>query len=91
MVRSRGFLLFGGVVAAALVLWLVLALNCPSAGIAITGRARELHRLKNRTALPQADDFDSTVTLDALLQRGDDRNRWSSDRAARVQGLVIDV
>ena len=91
MVRSRGFLLVGGVVAAVLVLWLVLAVNCPSAGIAITARARELHRLKNRTALPQAADFDSTVTLDALLQRGDDRNRWSTTRAARIQGLVIDV
>jgi hypothetical protein len=91
MVRSRGFLLVGVVVAVVLVLWLVLALNCPSIGIALTGRQRELHRLKNRTALPQAADFDSTVTLDALLQRGDDSKRWSTDRAARVQGLVIDV
>ena len=91
MVRSRRFLLVGVVVAVVLVLWLVLALNCPSIGIALTGGQRELHRLKNRTALPQAADFDSTVTLDALLQRGDDRNRWSTDRAARVQGLVIDV
>ena len=91
MVRRRTFLLVGVVVAVVLVLWLVLAVNCPSAGIAITGRARELHRLKNRTALPQAADFDSGVTLDALLHRGDDRSRWSTDRAARVQGLVIDV
>ena len=91
MVRRRTFLLVGVVVAVVLVLWLVLALNCPSTGIAITGRARELHRLKNRTALPQAADFDSTVTLDALLQSGNDTYRWSTDRAARVQGLVIDV
>jgi hypothetical protein len=91
MVRNRRFLLVGVVVAVVLGLWLVLALNCPSAGIAITGKARQLHRLKNRTALPQPADFDSRVTLDALLQRGDDRNRWSPDRAARVQGLVIDV
>jgi hypothetical protein len=69
----------------------VLALNCPSAGIALTRRARDLHRLKNRTALPQPGDFDSHVTLDALLEPGDDTNRWSVDRAARVQGLVIDV
>ena len=91
MVRRRRFLLVGVVVAVVLVLWLILALNCPSVGIAITPTARELHRLKNRTALPQAADFDSTVTLDALLQPGDDRNRWSTDRAAKVQGLVIDV
>ena len=71
--------------------WLLLARNCPSAGIALTSRARDLHRLKNRTAFPQAADFDSRITLDALLQRGDDRNRWSTDRAARIQGEVIDV
>lgn len=72
-------------------LWLVLALNCPSAGIALTSRAASLHRLKNRTAFPQPGDFDSRVTLDALLQSGDDSNRWSNDRAARIQGQVIDV
>jgi len=71
--------------------WLILALNCPSAGIALTTRARDLHRLKNRTSLPQATDFDSTVTLDALLQPGDDTQRWFTNRAARVQGEVIDV
>jgi len=71
--------------------WVVLALNCPSAGIALTSRAARLHRLKNRTTFPQPADFDSRVTLDALLQPGDDSNRWSNDRAARIQGLVIDV
>lgn len=70
--------------------WL-LARNCPSAGIALTTRARQLHRLKNRTAIPQAYDFDANVTLDALLQPGDDTARWSTDRAARIQGEVIDV
>lgn len=91
MVRNRRFLLVGVVVAVVLAIWLVLALNCPSAGIAITGRTRHLHSLKNRTAIPQAADFDSRVTVDALLQRGDDHDRWSTDRAARVQGLVVDV
>lgn len=71
--------------------WLVLALNCPSMGIAVTSRAANLHRLKNRIALPQPADFDSRVTLDALLQPGDDSNRWSTARAARIQGHVIDV
>lgn len=79
------------IVAVLLAVWIVLALDCPNAGIALTARARQLHRLKNRTALPQSTDFDSRVTLDALLQPGDDTSRWSSDRAARVQGLVIDV
>ena len=91
MLRRKQTFLVLGVVVVLLAIWIVLALNCPAAGIAITSRQRELHRLKNRTALPQAADFDPRVTLDALLQRGDDRDRWSTDRAARVQGLVIDV
>jgi hypothetical protein len=89
--RTRTFLLAAVVVALLITLWLVFARNCPSAGIALTGRARHLHRLKNRTAPPQAADFDSRITLDTLLQPGDDRNRWSTDRAARIQGEVIDV
>jgi hypothetical protein len=91
LVRRRRLLLVAGVVVVVAAIWLVLAFNCPSAGIGITLRAREQHRLKNRTAFPSAADFDTRVTLDALLQRGDDRDRWSVDRAARVQGLVIDI
>lgn len=89
--RRRVLLLVSGVLALLVVLWVVLALNCPSAGIALTSRAASLHRLKNRTTFPQTADFDSRVTLDALLQPGDDSNRWSVDRAARIQGQVIDV
>jgi hypothetical protein len=89
--RIRRVLFVVGVVVVLVAGWLLLAQNCPSAGIALTSRARSLHRLKNRTALPQAADFDSRVTLDALLQRGDDTNRWSNDRAARIEGYVLDV
>ena len=81
----------GVVVVILITLWLVLAQNCPSTGIALTSRARQLHRLKNRTALPQAADFDAQVTLAALLERGNDTQRWSTDRAAKIQGEVIDV
>jgi hypothetical protein len=91
MLRRRTFLIVVILVAIVIFLWIILALNCPSAGIALTTRARDLHRLKNRTSLPQPADFDSRVTLDALLQRGDDKNRWSNARAARIQGEVIDV
>ncbi|HKU74917.1 MAG TPA: hypothetical protein VJR02_13475 [Pyrinomonadaceae bacterium] len=89
--RKRSLLVVGVLVIVVAAVWLVLAWNCPGIGIALTTRARNLHRLKNRTAFPQAEDFDSRVTLDALLQRGDDSNRWSNDRAARIQGYVIDV
>jgi hypothetical protein len=87
----RTLLLVAVLVVILIGLWVALALNCPSVGIALTSNARRLHLLKNRTTFPQAADFDSRVTLDALLQPGDDRNRWSTDRAARIQGLVIDV
>ena len=89
--KRRSLLLTGVIVAVVVAVWIALALNCPDAGIALTTRARNLHRLKNRTSLPQLADFDARVTLDALLQPGDDSVRWSNDRAARVQGLVIDV
>ena len=91
MPRLSKLLVVGITIVLVIVLWLILALNCPSAGIALTTRARDLHRLKNRTSIPQAADFDSRVTLDALLQPGDDTNRWSNTRAARIQGEVIDV
>ena len=88
--RTRTLLLVV-VIAVLVAAWLVLARNCPSAGIALTSRARNLHRLKNRTTVPQESDFDSRVTLDALLQPSDDTNRWSTERAGRIQGEVIDV
>src|SRR5690242_3239395 len=92
MPRSRRFLVVVVLLIVLLiVLWLILAINCPNAGIALTTRARNLHRLKNRTSIPTATDFDSTITLDALLQPGDDTNRWSNNRAGRLQGEVIDV
>ncbi len=92
MPRSRTFLAVIIILFAVLIAsWLILAMNCPSAGIALTSRARELHRLKNRTSLPTETNFDSRVTLNALLQPGDDTNRWSNNHAARIQGEVIDV
>ena len=90
-VKKRPWVLVAAVVGVLLVLWLVLAWNCPDVGIAFTSRARQLHRLKNRTAIPQESDFDAQVTLDQLLQPGDDTNRWSTARAARIQGEVIDL
>lgn len=89
--RRRILLVVVLLLAALVTLWIILALNCPNGGIALTARARELHRLKNRISIPQATDFDSRITLAALLQPGDDHDRWSTNRAARVQGEVIDV
>jgi hypothetical protein len=52
---------------------------------------RAFNAMKNRTTLPTAGDIDPAATLEALLQPGDDRTRWSQHRAAVVEGLVIRV
>lgn len=70
---------------------LIFASNCPESGIAFTSTRRNFHRLKNRTSLPSTTDFDNNVTLALLLNAGDDRNRWSQTRAARVEGYVQSV
>lgn len=92
MMRHRKLTL--GLLAAAVLVgaYLFLAQRyCPPQGIAFTQDRREVHRLKNRTALPQETDFDPRVTLSTLLQPGDDSTRWSSSRAARVEGYVVSL
>jgi hypothetical protein len=64
---------------------------CPAGGFALTPGGRELARLKNRVGAPEAGEFDEKVSLEALLQPGDDRARWSESRAARVEGYVVEV
>jgi hypothetical protein len=64
---------------------------CLPQGIALSAGKRAFNGLKNRTALPQAADFDERITLDKLLQRGEDRERWSTSRAAAVEGYVVRV
>src|SRR6266850_3593663 len=64
---------------------------CPQQGIAFTRSRRDFQRLKNRTLLPQAPDFDANVTLPALLMPGEDTARWSSSRSGRLEGYVVAV
>jgi len=64
---------------------------CPSTGIAFNKEQRDLHRLKNRTALPDPSDFDEVVTLSSLVRPGNDSARWSVSRAARIEGYVVSV
>ena len=71
--------------------FLVLSQNCPSAGVALTTKAINLHRLKNRTAIPQPSDFNPQISLNELLKPGDDTSRWSTQQAARIEGYVIDI
>jgi len=70
---------------------LILTRHCPSAGIALSRRAGALHRLKNRTAMPRDVDFNQQISLSELLKPGDDRVRWSTQQAARIEAYVIAV
>ena len=70
---------------------LIFKQHCPASGFAFSSERRELHRLKNRTAIPQLADFDTSVTLQKMLQPGDDINRWSMTRAARIDGYVVSI
>jgi len=49
-----------------------------------------LNAYKNRYTFPQATDFDKHITLKALLQSADP-NRFSPDKAVRLQGFVFNV
>ena len=65
--------------------------DCPQQGWALTAEMRAFSALKNRTLLPSSDDFDGRVTLETLLEPGDDQDRWSEGRAARIEGYVVGV
>ncbi len=62
--------------------------GCPVEGEAVSPSVRSMNRLKNRATAPAPEDVDSTVTLEALLAPGDDRERWSERRAASIIGYV---
>lgn len=64
---------------------------CPPRGIALSDGGRAFNGLKNRTALPREADFDDRITLAELLRHGEDRERWSTSRAAAVEGYVVEV
>ena len=65
--------------------------RCPAGGVSFTAGKAALSRLKNRAAAPRAEDFDPRATLAALLEPGDDRGRWSTARAARIEAYVVAV
>ena len=81
------FILAALVIASILFAWP----DCPQQGWAFTAEMRAFASLKNRALLPRSGDFDERVTLDALLEPGDDRDRWSEERAAKIEGYVVGV
>jgi hypothetical protein len=65
--------------------------NCPPQGDAVSERVKPLNILKRRMDFPAPDDINSDITLQAILSPGDDWKRWSSDKAATVEGYVANV
>jgi len=65
--------------------------DCPPEGSAREPGLQALNRLKNRSGLPGDEDIDHAVSMQSLLQPGDDRTRWSSDKAAEITGYVAEV
>ena len=65
--------------------------ECPPEGNAARPGLQALNKLKNRCTFPAQGDIDTSVSLKAMLQLGEDRARWNTRRAARVTGYVYDV
>lgn len=65
--------------------------DCPLEGSAQTDHLKELNKLKNRTSLPAENDFNPKISLSAILEKGNDTERWSANSAAKVIGYVKDV
>lgn len=64
---------------------------CPPEGSAKSERIRALNTYKNRIRFPSEDDFDTSISVARLLEPGNDVQRWSNSKAARVCAYVIEV
>lgn len=65
--------------------------DCGMAGNAKSDRAKRLNEGKNRYTIPQPDDIDTTITLEKILEPGDDETRFSNSQAAELTGYVYAV
>ncbi len=65
--------------------------GCPMEGSAKSARGQAVNRLKNRYTAPAATDIDTAITLAAILQPGDDENRWKESDGATITGYVVEA
>jgi hypothetical protein len=89
--RKRCLIAFVTIILLLTFVAILLDRYCPASGLPLTSARRAEHRLKNRSSFPSSENFDARVTLPALLAPGDDENRWSETRAARIEGYVVSV
>ncbi len=60
--------------------------GCPMEGNAKSARGQAVNRLKNRYTSPN---INAAITLAAILQPGDDENRWQESEGATITGYVV--
>ena len=65
--------------------------SCPPQGSAKSAKTQALNVQKARTTEPTAADLDPEISLEALLNEGDDTGRFDATQAAEITGYVIDV
>jgi hypothetical protein len=65
--------------------------GCPLGGDAKTPALQRLNVLKNRYIQPRPNQFNPSITLQAILAPGEDTDRWSPGMAAEITGFVLDV
>jgi hypothetical protein len=65
--------------------------ECPLQGTAKSQAGQELNQAKNRATAPLTNHMDPAVTLEAMLARGNDENRFDEGKGARITGWVVDV
>jgi hypothetical protein len=64
---------------------------CPPQGDAAKAETRALDEKKSRNDTPSEEDVDETVTIDGLIEPGDDALRWQDGAAVEVVAWVADV
>jgi len=70
---------------------LAQAQDCPLEGNAVRQAVRDANVLKNRETAPADNDIDQNVTLAAMVEPGEDQDRFSNDQAASIVGWVVNV
>jgi hypothetical protein len=65
--------------------------DCPREGSATSERLKNLNFRKNRYVLPTANDIDSGITMEALVKKGNDEDRFDESKAAVIEGYIFDI
>jgi len=65
--------------------------GCPPQGDAKKAKIQRLNELRARLEEPSDDDYDDTADVSALIDPGDDRDRWQSSTAVEITAYVLDV